>query len=194
MHKSMDVNSRQVMAANILMGQGYDVIEIGRAFEKVKKNKHSLRHYSRYISEENRDVKKLLKHNRVTQSSIDGCLVAVKIRGSIKFGFSVIHPNDLKDGSCSIPKKVTGLVAAAKAYLSPNDTIPMKFSTMFTDRYSDGTKEVNHHFLERCANYFKVKSISANVTKEITKKVNGKSRKVGYGTDRVVLKFDEVEK
>lgn len=188
------MNSRQMLAANILMSQGYDVIEIGRAFEKVSKNKHSLRHYSRYISEENRDVKKLLANNGVTQSSIDGCLVAVKIRGSIKFGFSVIHPNDMKDISCSMPKKVTGLVAAAKAYLSPDDPIPLKFSQMFTDSYSDGDKTTNHHFLERCANYFKVKSISAHITTKIEKKVKGKKTKVGYGTDRVVLKFDEVEK
>ena len=193
MHKSMNMNSRQMLAANILMSQGYDVIEIGRAFEKVKKNKHSLRHYSRYISEES--IKKNIKsenENSVIQSSIDGCLVAVKIRGAIKFGFSVIHPNDMKGISYSMPKKVTGLVAAAKAYLEPEATIPLKFSHMFTGSYFDGEKCTNHHFLERCANYFKVSSISANITEKVEKVKRGKNC-VCYKTVKEVVKFEKTK-
>lgn len=172
----MNINEAQVRAAAILVEQGFSIPAIGRAFEKVEKNIHCLRHYSRNIAMARPGTR------RAEDCPIDGCLAAVKVGGRVRFGFSVVHPNDFEIAQ---PKKVTGLVAAAKAYLDPEDSIPLRFAGLF-----ENSGEPNP-FMERCASYFKVRTISANVIKEVREWDKGSRtpRKIGYETEKVVVKM-----
>ena len=162
----MNLKEAQYLAASIMSEKDYSIIQIGKAFEQVINNVHLMR---TYIREEN--------------VGIVGCLAAIKHGDKVVFGFSSISPEDY---GFIVPKKVTGLIAAAQAYLEigSNVIIPNRFAHLFEDN-----KDESGSFIEGCADHFKVNTIEAIVQAPII----CKGRRTGYTPENITLTYQPLK-